>query len=87
MNFANNTERTSFLKGEWPLVEMSPSGDVIYMGKPSVQDAAEDSQTWFVKKITITSTDDGGTLVKTEYAQPYGLCSWSDRKTLEYKIL
>ena len=36
MNFTNNTEKYSFLKGDWPKVEVSADGNIITPNKTGV---------------------------------------------------
>lgn len=53
MNFGNNIEKMAFEKGEWPLVEISHDGAVIFMGKPPHPKAYPKEPGWIIKRITI----------------------------------
>ena len=82
MNFINNTEKYSFLKGDWPRVEVSADGNTIYMGRPSHPDAELTDNCWFIKKITITKEGDSQIII-TKYSEDN--VAWSDRYGLTYK--
>lgn len=86
MIFPNNTEKYSFLKGDWSLTEISSDGNTIYMGRPSRHDAEKTDPCWFIKRITISQTEEGGQLIKTEVAVGENWKnSWEDRTSLTYK--
>ena len=94
MNFGNNIEKMAFEKGEWPVVEISPDGNTIYMGRPPHSHARFDEPGWIIKKICISqySLKPGyqAQNIETRYAQqtrPDGtnipLC-WDMRNEVEY---
>lgn len=88
MKFGNNIERYAFDKGDWQLVEVSADGNTIYMGKTNIATALPEHHAWFIKRITISQTEEGGQLIKTEVAvgenDPWEN-SWEDRTSLTYK--
>lgn len=82
MIFSNNTEKYSFLKGDWPLTEISSDGNTIYMGRPSRHDAEKTDPCWFIKRITIV-TENGSKIYTTQYSDDN--VAWSERYGLTYK--
>lgn len=83
MNFINNTEKYSFLKGDWPMVEVSADGNTIYMGRPSHPDAADDDRCWFIKRIVIETDSSGNQIIETMCSDNNG--GWRSRHSLTYK--
>lgn len=88
MHIGNNIEKFGFDKGDWQLVEVSADGNTIYMGKTNVATALPEHHAWYIKRVTISATADGGQLIKTEVAvgpnDPWEHV-WDDRATLTYK--
>lgn len=82
MNFINNTEKYSFLKGDWPMVEVFADGNTIYMGRPSHPDAKSTDKCWFIKKITITK-EGTSQIITTQYSEDN--VAWRARYSLTYK--
>ena len=83
MKFINNTEKYSYLKGDWPLVDISSDGKTIYMGKTNRPDAADDDNCWFIKLVTFTIGDEGNQIITTKFSDPN--MRWSERHSLTYK--
>lgn len=90
MNFGNNIEKMAFEKGEWPVVEISPSIDglqQIYMGKPPHSHALPDEPGWIIKRIDIwqDSPKPGHQTIHTLYARdPRNIVYWDNRRNYEY---
>ena len=86
--YGNNIENFAFDKSGWQLVEVSADGNTIYMGKTNIATALPEHHAWFIKRITISQTEEGGQLIKTEIAvgenDPWENV-WDDRASLTYK--
>ena len=85
MHIGNNVEKYAFDKGDWQLVEISADGNTIYMGKTNIATALPEHHAWFIKRITISATEEGGQFIKTEVAVGEWKNSWEDRTSLTYK--
>lgn len=84
----NNIERYAFDKSGWQLTEVSADGNTIYMGKTNVATALPEHHAWYIKRVTITATADGGQLIKEEIAvgpNDKWEHSWDDRASLTYR--
>ena len=84
----NNIERYAFDKSGWQLTEVSADGNTIYMGKTNVATALPEHHAWYIKRVTITATPDGGQLIKEEIAvgpNDKWEHSWDDRASLTYR--
>ena len=84
----NNIERYAFDKSGWQLTEVSADGNTIYMGKTNVATALPEHHAWYIKRVTITATTDGGQLIKEEIAvgpNDKWEHSWDDRASLTYR--
>ena len=87
MNFGNNIEKMAFEKGEWPLVEISPDGNTIYMGRPPHSDALPDEPGWIIKRIEILQDipKPGYQTIHTTYARdPRNLVCWNNIHFYDY---
>ena len=91
MNFGNNIEKMAFEKGEWPFVEISPDGTVIFMGKPPHPKAHPKDPGWIIKRITIIPDYPvpGCQTIETRYASaisPEGvnMAFWARKTDYEY---
>ena len=84
MNFGNNIEKFGFDKGVWPLVEVSPDGNTIYMGKPPHENAGAHEKGWVIKKIIKTTEPNGLQIIETTYSDGG---SWYDRYNLIFKFM
>lgn len=83
MKFVNNIEAMASEKSGWAIIDQSADGSVIYMGKPASDSVKLSDNAWLIKKITTTTNEDGS-IIKTQYAEPRYKCSWNERKELEY---
>lgn len=84
----NNIERYAFDKSGWQLTEVSADGNTIYMGKTNVATALPEHHAWYIKRVTITATPDGGQLIKEEIAvgpNDQWEHSWDERASLTYR--
>ena len=84
----NNIERYAFDKSGWQLTEVSADGNTIYMGKTNVATALPEHHAWYIKRVTITATADGGKLIKEEIAvgpNDKWEHSWDERASLTYR--
>lgn len=92
MQFGNNIEKMAFEKGEWPMVEISPDGSVIYMGRPTKPDLDIESVGWIIKKIVIQQNipEPGAQTITTLYAgkekalDNIALSVWFKRNSYNY---
>ena len=84
----NNIEKYAFDKSGWQLTEVSADGNTIYMGKTNNATALPEHHAWYIKRVTITATADGGQLIKEEIAvgpnDPWEH-RWDDRARLTYR--
>ena len=88
MHIGNNIEKFGFDKSGWQLTEVSADGKTIYMGKTNVATALPENHAWYIKRVTITATADGGQLIKEEIAvgpNDQWEHSWDERASLTYR--
>lgn len=86
----NNIDLYGFIQGSWHLTEIITydNSKVIYCGKACSATASEDSPSWCIKRITMTTVDSVQTIVeefaggKLQYDNV-----WANRKILNYKFL
>ena len=77
----------AFEKGEWPLVEISPDGNTIYMGRPPHSNARPDEPGWVIKRMAILQDTPrpGYQVIHTLYARDTrNIVCWDYRHDYEY---
>ena len=87
MNFGNNIEKMAFEKGEWPVVEISPDGNTIYMGRPPHGSASVEDPGWIIKRIDILQDRPrpGYQTIRTTYARdPKNMVCWYNKDNYKY---
>lgn len=87
MKFINNIEKLGFEKSTWPLIEISPDGNTIYMGKPKTDSADYRDSCWFIKRITIATSPEGWQSIVTQVAEGGWNNAWIERHRLTYKYM
>ena len=88
MHIGNNIEKFGFDKSGWQLTEVSADGNTIYMGKTNIATALPEHHAWFIKRVTISATEEGGQLIKEEIAvgpNDQWEHSWDERASLTYR--
>lgn len=83
MIFPNNTEKYSFQKGEWPQIDISASGNIIYQGRPSEPNAKTSQPCWIIKRTEVRTYTDGSQNITIAYSEPN--VRWTERASLTYK--